>query len=211
LFSALLPQAYVILTENKLVNQHVFETYDKACDRQTKLFIDLFDNTLASTFANPWVFLKRASTNFENETFDDVCMPSFEETKERIPEEIDQRGGIEQLLNQMIALIPHEASMVDEAVDRAQMLLLRTFQFIRAQIADQIELFVDSFFKLPLLRRLEEDMNRISLSSGNLQASLAHTQLLTEELTEKTDAMTELVECQNKIKTLSIRARQKQK
>jgi len=211
LFSTLLPQAYHLMCENEMVKQHVFETYDKALERQTRLFIDLFDNTLASTFANPWVFLKRASTNFENETFDDVCMPSFEDTKQRIPEEIDQRGGIETLLNQMIALIPHEAAQIDEAVDRAQMLLLRTFQFIRAQIADQVELFVDSFFKLPLLRRLEEDMNRITLSDANLQAASDHTELLRRELEEKNQALIDIEECMNKVKMLRIRATQTQK
>lgn len=211
LFSALLPQAYHILVENEMVKQHVFETYDKALERQSRMFIDLFDNTLASTFANPWVFLKRASTNFENETFDDVCMPSFEDTKDRIPGEIDQRGGIETLLNQMIALIPHEASQIDDAVDRAQMLLLRTFQFIRAQIADQVELFVDSFFKLPLLRRLEEDMNRITLSDANLGVAMSHTQLLESELAEKKNAMSDIEECLNRIKMLRIRSTQKTK
>lgn len=49
-------------------------------------------------------------------------------------------------------------------MDKVQMLVLKTYSFIRSQVCDQVELFAESFFKLPMLRRLEEDMNRIALS-----------------------------------------------
>ena len=37
--------------------------------------MELFHNTLASTFSNPWVFLKRASVGVEDQTLDDVVLP----------------------------------------------------------------------------------------------------------------------------------------
>jgi hypothetical protein len=57
---------------------------------------------------------------------------------------------------------------MEEAVEKVQMLVLKTFAFIRSQICDQIELFADSFFKLPMMRRLEEDMSRIQLGDSDL-------------------------------------------
>lgn len=147
-----------IIQNNDMVKSLVYETFDKAVDRQLSQFVELFDNTLASMFSNPWVFLKRASTHIDEASLEDVCLPSFEDTKERIPSEIENRSGIDTILQKWLASIPQEPAMIDDAVDKAQMLLLKTFQFIRAQVADQIELFAESFFKLPMMRRLEEDM-----------------------------------------------------
>merc|ERR1712216_479116 len=58
---------------------------------------------------------------------------------------------------------------IDEAVDKVQMLVLKTYSFIRSQVCDQVELFAESFFKLPMLRRLEEDMAAIELSEEDAQ------------------------------------------
>merc|ERR1711959_717118 len=52
---------------------------------------------------------------------------------------------------------------IDSAVDRVQMLVLRTYAAIRAQISDQIELFAESFFKLPMMNRLSDDMYAVEL------------------------------------------------
>ena len=60
-----------------------------------------------------------------------MCLPSFEDTKIRIPSEIESRSGIDTILQKWLASIPQEPSQIDEAVDKAQMLLLKTFQFIR--------------------------------------------------------------------------------
>merc|ERR1711866_24993 len=60
--------------------------------------------------------------------------------------------------------IPMNPSNIDEAVDMVQMLVQKTYSFIRSQVCDQVELFAESFFKLPLMRRLEEDMIKIELS-----------------------------------------------
>merc|ERR1719456_1359868 len=56
-----------------------------------------------------------------------------------------------------------DAHDIDTAVDKVQMLVLRTYAAIRAQISDQIELFAESFFKLPMMRRLADDMQEIEL------------------------------------------------
>merc|ERR1712187_122388 len=127
---------------------------------------ELFDNMLTSTFSNPWVFLKGATSGAADEggELEDACLPSFDDTKERIPKEIQGRSGIDTTLSKWLQDIPTEPHQIDEAVDRVQMLVLKTYSFIRSQVCDQVELFAESFFKLPMLRRLTEDMANISLS-----------------------------------------------
>merc|ERR1712050_672911 len=95
---------------------------------------------------------------------EDAVLPSFDDTKERIPKEIDNRNGVEAILSRWLQEIPEGVNEIDEAVDKVQMLVLKTYGFIRSQVCEQVELFAESFFKLPLLRRLEEDMAMIELS-----------------------------------------------
>merc|ERR1712228_524214 len=120
------------------------------------------------------VFLKGATVgSAEGEKLEDAVLPSFDDTKERIPEEIQSRAGTETALSKWLSEIPTESHQIDEAVDKVQMLVLKTYSFIRSHVCDQVELFSESFFKLPMLRRLEEDMAMIEFSpedQANYQA-----------------------------------------
>merc|ERR1719333_1824914 len=91
-------------------------------------------------------------------------LPSFDDTKERIPDEIQNRSGIDGLISKWLQDIPSEPERIDDAVDKVQMLVLKTYSYIRSQVCDQVELFSESFFKLPMMRRLEEDMSMMELS-----------------------------------------------
>merc|ERR1719171_1212886 len=138
----------------------VFDEYDRAVKRHATSFLDLFDNMLTSTFANPWVFLKGATVALEGDHTGEVG----QDAENRIPKEIQSRSGIEVRLSKWLNEVPTEAHMIDDAVDKVQMLVLKIYSFIRSQVCDQVELFAESFFKLPMLRRLEEDMAMIELS-----------------------------------------------
>merc|ERR550514_1700370 len=115
MYSALFTKHVKLLKENEVIKHLIYETFDKAVERQLQQFIDLYDNTLAATFSNPWVFLKRASISLEDEPLEDVCLPSFEDTKQRIPGEIDSRSGIETVLSKWLSDIPLEANEVNDA------------------------------------------------------------------------------------------------
>ena len=190
MFSTLYTKHVKLLLDNPTVKTLVFQTYDKAVDRQLAQFMELFNNTLASTFSNPWVFLKRASRGLAADdqgnsvNLDDVTLPSFEDTKHRIPVEIESRSGMETILTKWLAAIPREPHQMDEAVEKVQMLVLKTFAFIRAQIADQIELFAESFFKLPMMRRLEEDMSLIELNPVDFEVYRARRDALDHDYAE---------------------------
>ena len=58
LYSSLYAKKVQLINENEIIKHLVFTTYDKAVQRQLDQFMELFNNTLCSTFSNPWVFLK---------------------------------------------------------------------------------------------------------------------------------------------------------
>merc|ERR1740123_1216437 len=62
LYSPLYPKHAKLIKQNEMIEHNVYTTYDAACARQLSQFVDLFDNMLTSTFSNPWVFLKGATT-----------------------------------------------------------------------------------------------------------------------------------------------------
>mmetsp|Transcript_3653 Transcript_3653/g.6447 ORF Transcript_3653/g.6447 Transcript_3653/m.6447 type:complete len:731 (-) Transcript_3653:173-2365(-) len=152
-----------LIRQNEMMKHMVFTTYDQACARQLNQFIELFENMLTSTFANPWVFLKGATVSGYSEG-SDATLSSVEDMKERIPQEMQGRSGIESSLSKWLLDIPSEDYKIDEAVYKVEQLILKTYRLIRSQICDQVELFAESFFKLPMLRLLEEDMKKITLS-----------------------------------------------
>ena len=68
---------YKLLQENEVIKHMVFEMYSQAVQRQADSFVELYQNTLASIFANPWVFLKRSSISLGGDNLDDVMLPSY--------------------------------------------------------------------------------------------------------------------------------------
>merc|ERR1719198_892190 len=165
MFSPLYPKHAKLIKQNEMIKHLVYQTYDNACKRQLQQFVELFENMLTSIFSNPWVFLKGNSICESHEDgMEDACLPSFEDTKKRIPDEIQTRTGIEATLSKWLQEIPTDSHQIDEAVDKVQMLVLKTYSFIRSQVCDQVELFAESFFKLPMMRQLNKDMSEIQLS-----------------------------------------------
>eukprot|EP00931_Biecheleriopsis_adriatica_P092232 TRINITY_DN66045_c0_g1_i1.p1 TRINITY_DN66045_c0_g1~~TRINITY_DN66045_c0_g1_i1.p1 ORF type:complete len:730 (+),score=175.60 TRINITY_DN66045_c0_g1_i1:59-2248(+) len=194
-YSALLPKHGKLIQQNQMIKHLVYSTYDQACQRQLNQFTELFENMLTSTFANPWVFLKGQTYDRPLEDVGDASMPSIDDTKERIPKEIQSRSGIESTLSKWLLDIPNEANKIDEAVDKVQMLVLKTYSFIRSQVCDQVELFAESFFKLPMLRRLEEDMSQISLSDTDKANYKARRERLEIDKTKVQENLREVEDC----------------
>merc|ERR1711972_281743 len=154
---------------------------------------------LTSTFSNPWVFLKGATVDHSDGVLDE------EDTKDRIPKEIQGRSGIEATLSAWLQDIPTEATLIDEAVDKVQMLVLKTYSFIRSQVCDQVELFTESFFKLPMLRRLEEDMAVIELSEEDQANYKARRDRLSGEITGCQEGLKEVDWCINRLQVFKLK------
>jgi len=210
MFSPLFPKHVKLIKQNEMIKHLVFQTYDAACKRQLDMFIDLFDNMLTSTFSNPWVFLKGATPSpGDSEDLQDAVLPSFDDTKMRIPEEIRSRSSIEGVLSKWLQDIPTESDQIDVAVDKVQQLVLKTYSFIRSQVCDQVELFAESFFKLPMLRRLEEDMAMLELSEQDNANYAARRSRLQGEATVAGAHLKEINACITRLADFQLKTRSK--
>ena len=189
LYSQLFPRRVQLIKENQLARDLMFRKYDSFLSSQRCLFIELFNNTLQSTFQFPWALIKASSWSYaeldkfvankdgnpedgeeevDEDPFADMSLPCFEDTKARIPLELSQRSNVERLLQDMVNEIPIDNGSVDEAVEKVQALMITVFRAIRNLICDQMELFADSFFHLPMLRHLESAMMDVELASTEM-------------------------------------------
>merc|ERR1712113_847619 len=163
-------------------------------------------NMLTSTFSNPWVFLKGATLGSSaTDGEEDAPLASFEETKTRIPKEIQSRVGIEATLSKWLTDIPMESSEIDQAVDHVQMLVLKTYSFIRSQVCDQVELFSESFFKLPMLRRLEEDMAMMELSEEDNTNYQSRRDRLVAKIRSAQESLVEIDTCSDRLQGFKLK------
>jgi len=206
LYSPLYPKHAKLIQQNEVIKQLVFQTFDKACARQLQQFVELFENMLTSTFSNPWVFLKTTSAaKSEGEDMEDAVLPSFDDTKERIPKELEARSGTEVMLSKWLVDIPTDSQQIDEAVDKVQMLVLKTYSFIRSQVCDQVELFSESFFKLPMMRRLEEAMAMIELSEDDTSTYQMRRNQLVADLKATQDGLAEINACIDRLQGFKLK------
>merc|ERR1719335_1855558 len=89
---------------------------------EKKLFIQQYQDFLNAMMANPIVLLKSSSAQAiqPDELLEDMCLPSWEETKERIPFEFERRQDVRRKLEAEINSIPSSDSSSKEAVERCQ-------------------------------------------------------------------------------------------
>jgi len=207
LYSPLYTKHGKLIKENKMIQHLVFQTYDGACAHQLQHFVDLFDDMLSSAFANPWIFL-RNSTAEGHESIDlhDAVLPSFDDTRERIPKEFGARANTEPMLSKWLVDIPNDLHEVDEAIDKIQMLVLKTYGFIRSHVCDQVELFAESFFKLPMLRRLEECMATLELSDDDSTNYQLHRDSLAKNTQAAQDSIVEISSCIDRLQGFKLKS-----
>jgi hypothetical protein len=208
LYSPLYSKHAKLIKSNTMIKHLVYQTYDAACKRQLDQFVELFDSMLTSTFSNPWVFLKGAAGADDEDGSEDLLetvMPSFDDTKQRIPQEIMKRAEVETMLSRWLANVPTESHNIDEAVDKVQILVLRAYGFIRSQVCDQVELFSESFFKLPMLRRLEEDMAQMKLSEADEAQYKARRDNLTSEIKAVEEGLVEINGCIDRLQDFKLK------
>jgi len=199
MYSQLFPKRAKLIQKNDMIRRHVFGTYDKACDRQLQQFCELFDNMLTSEFSNPWVFLRE---NDEPATLPSV---SFDDVKARVPKEIQDRARIEMMLSKWLQEFPTDEQQMDVVVEKVQQLMMQTYGFIRSQVCDQVELFAESFFKLPMMRRLEEDMSLITFSDEDGAHQQTHRTQLTVQIGRSKDMLVEINDCMRQLQSFAMR------
>merc|ERR1711920_899208 len=196
-----------LIDGNQTIKKLVFETFDAVVDRQLSRFIELFQSTLHATFSNPWVFLKKTTAKLDEDDIGQECLlPSLDDTKQRIPQEIQSRTGVERQVTKWLYDIPMEPHLIDEAVDQVQLLVLKVYSHIRSQVCDQVELFAESFFKLPLMRRLEEDMIKVELSAVDKEGYRVRREKLQKDTSANTHGLAEVKDCLRVLQSFVIKS-----
>ncbi|CAK0891411.1 unnamed protein product, partial [Prorocentrum cordatum] len=199
MFSPMYTKHVKLIKQNPMIKHLLFTAYDEAVDRQLNQFILLFSNMLTSTFSNPWVNLKAATVDHAADVEDDDLG-----TRMRIPEEIESRSGMDKVLNGWLMQIPEDPQQIDEAVDKVQMLVLKMYSYIRSQVCDQVELFTESFFKLPMLRRLNEDMSSIKIDAQNQKKYMERRETLNQQLQDTKASIEEVSWCIQRLQTYKM-------
>merc|ERR1712060_284427 len=188
------------IKQNPMIKHLIFTAYDTAVERQLNQFLALFSNMLTSTFSNPWINLKGSTIESAVDEEEEE-----EDFKMRIPREIESRSGMENTLNKWLQDIPTDAQNIDEAVDKVQMLVLKTYSYIRSQVCDQVELFTESFFKLPMLRRLNEDMSNIKIDSQNQKKYMERRETLAQQVQDTKASIEEVSWCIQRLQTYKMK------
>jgi len=155
---------------------------------------------LTSEFSNPWVFLRE---NDEPATLPSV---SFDDVKARVPKEIQDRARIEMMLSKWLQEFPTDEQQMDVVVEKVQQLMMQTYGFIRSQVCDQVELFAESFFKLPMMRRLEEDMSLITFEDDD-GAHQHHRTQLNVQIAKGKDMLVEINDCTRQLRWFAMKCR----
>eukprot|EP00419_Tripos_fusus_P055013 CAMPEP_0172798212 /NCGR_PEP_ID=MMETSP1075-20121228/991_1 /TAXON_ID=2916 /ORGANISM="Ceratium fusus, Strain PA161109" /LENGTH=98 /DNA_ID=CAMNT_0013635623 /DNA_START=1 /DNA_END=293 /DNA_ORIENTATION=- len=96
---------------------------------------------------------------------------------------------------------------MDVVVDKVQQLMVQTYGFIRSQVCDQVELFAESFFKLPMMRRLEEDMSLITFSDEDSAHQQAHRAQLNVQIEKGGDMLVEINACIKQLQSFAMKCR----
>jgi len=206
MYSKLFPKRVKLMQQNDMIRHRIFDMYDRACQRQLQQFTELFDNMLTSEFSNPWVFLK-GSENDEASGSNALPSSSFDDVKARVPREIQSRANTETMLSKWLQDIPTDEHQMDVVVDKVQQLMTQTYGFIRSQVCDQVELFAESFFKLPMMRRLEEDMSQIEPSESDSANFEARRERLSQDIEGGKVGLQEINDCIAKLQAFALKRR----
>merc|ERR1711972_68327 len=148
-----------------------------------------------SMFQSPLMLLKSGTMPPIGDTYEEETAPTFESTKERISNERRSRGSMQNTLKAKIKQIPDDDSEADESVQMVQEIIEDTFGVIRCVVADQMQLYSESFFLLPMLRRLEGVMATMDLAEEDKKRYRARKEVLVQEKHEATGKDSDLDWC----------------
>jgi len=205
IYSSLFARSAKMMKNNEMAKNMIFDIYDRTVNQQFDQFLNLFHVTLSSTFANPWVFLKKNMTPRDTVTSEkghkrarlaeDLGSETLHDAKARVMREVNNPSDVEIMLLNWLIEIPSDPSRIDEAVEKTRTLMINTFEFIRSKIADQIEIFAESFFKVPMQRRLEEEMSSMDLDPSEKRAHQEKRAKIQKEMEKARESSVTLRDC----------------
>jgi len=172
-YSSLFPSAVRFMDANESAKMMIFSIYDRTVDEQLDDFLKLFFTTLTTTMMDPFNYLKKHANKKEKKTakgdLEADFFESFGTAKNRVAEEAFAQSDLQSVFQRWMSKIPEQAStssdpaVLEKTSLQLQEIINGLFDYIRCQLADQIGLFAEAFFKVPMLRRLEQEMSSMQL------------------------------------------------
>jgi GTP-binding protein EngB required for normal cell division len=183
MFSRLLNKQAKVMERNDTMKACIFKAYDHACATHQDEFMKLWNDFMGSMFQSPLMLLKSSSMVriTDETTYTEEVAPTFESTKDRIMNERKQRGAISTAIRSKMKDIPEDDFVADTCTTLVQDIIEQTFSAIRCVVADQMQLYSESFFLLPMLRRLEGAMANLELEEEDRQRYQVRMTVLQEE------------------------------
>merc|ERR1719408_188156 len=132
-------------------------------------------------FQSPFKLLKQSSAkplgSRADEGEDDFDLaPTQDSTQERIAQEIQNRDRATHEMDKQISAVSTCAGR--DKRQMSQQIIEDIFGRIRTVVADQMQLYSESFFLLPMLRRLEGEMSSMEMPDAEKKAYAMRQEML---------------------------------
>lgn len=207
MFSKLIPKKAEFIEGNKTMKEAIFLAFDEACQENLGTFVSMWCDYLDSMFQSPLMLLKSATVQkaaeMSEEDFDG-CAPTFDGTKERIEREMGQRGQVANDIREKIKGIPLDDSQAFQSKTIIEEIIEDVFGRIRSMVADQMQLYAESFFLLPMLRRVEGKVARMELTDSDKRRYQEIKKILVEEEGKKTALGADLKWCYEAVQKFKV-------
>jgi GTP-binding protein EngB required for normal cell division len=203
MFSRLINQQAQVIERNEAMKNCIFKAFDAACEAHRIEFMQMWVDYMNSMFQAPLTLLKSGSMPSIGDYQEEIA-PTFESTKQRIIDERMGRSKLQQGLQHEIKQIPEDDARAQESVEMVQKIIEKTFGVIRCVVADQMQLYSESFFLLPMLRRLEGVMANIELEEEDAARYRMRKTMLVEEETKCSGLQEDLKYCIDQVQKFKV-------
>jgi len=204
MFSGLISKQAKVILRNDTMKACIFKAFDQACEKHRTAFMQMWWDFMDSMFQSPLRLLKSCSMPSIGGTYEEEIAPTFESTKARIQSERTSRNSLHHQLNEQIKRIPDDDVAANESVMIVQSIIEQTFGAIRCVVADQMQLYSESFFLLPMLRRLEGAMAAMELEDDDKKRYRARKSVLAEEEGKCVALLGDLEHCVGAVQTFKV-------
>lgn len=204
MYSAIISKQAEVIHRNDTMRACIFQAFDNACETNRGRFMQMWFDYMDSMFQSPMTLLKACSMPTIGTSYEDEVAPTFESTKERISKEVGDRMGLHGKLSDQIKKIPEDPRDIDRAISYVSKIIEQTFAVIRCQVADQMQLYSESFFLLPMLRRLEGEMANMELADDDKRRYRMRKSVLDEEEQRTASVRADLSWCVDAVQKFKV-------
>merc|ERR1712070_871435 len=199
MFSKLISKKAEFIQNNTTMKEAIFQAFDESVKQNQEKFESMWGDYMDAMFQSPLKLLKACTMPTPKDAADlgeeEGLAPTFDTTKERIEVEMFKRNDVHQSLVAKIKQIPDDDTLAAQSRDKMQEVIEDVFGRIRSLVADQMQLYSESFFLLPMLRRLEGDMAKMEMPESDKKRYQQLKKILQEEEARRSGLVTDLEWC----------------